>query len=266
MGFQSEVRLFCGDNLRILREQIPDDHVQLTVTSPPYDDLRTYNGFSWNFEGLARELYRVTKPGGVVVWVVADATVKGSETGTSFRQALYFKECGFNLHDTMIWDKASCANIGSPVRYWSTFEYMFVFSKGPVSVGNMIKDRKNKASGRSLRGSTTRESDGHTHKSSTTHMTIAEFGKRTNVWEIPPEMNRNIKHPAPFPESIANDHIFSWSNPGDIVLDPFLGSGTTEKMAVLNNRHFIGCEISEEYFRNAQFRITIAQAEQMVSR
>ena len=132
-----------GDCL-IEMQKIPDKSIDMILTSPPYDNLRTYNGYTFDFEGIAKELYRVTKDGGVVVWVVGDATIKGSETGTSFKQALYFKEIGFNLHDTMIWIKTGQGAVGSMYSYWQNFEYMFVFSKGKLKTFNPICDRENK--------------------------------------------------------------------------------------------------------------------------
>ena len=96
--------IFNEDCLNTMRA-MPDGVIDLVITSPPYDDLRNYKGYSFDFESIAKELFRVVKEGGVVVWVVGDATVDGSETGTSFRQALFFKEVGFNLHDTMIYMK-----------------------------------------------------------------------------------------------------------------------------------------------------------------
>ena len=226
---------------------MPNECIDLTVTSPPYDNLRTYNGFSWDFESTAKELYRITKQGGVVVWVVGDATIKGSETGTSFKQALYFKEIGFNLHDTMIWEKPTFTDTGSlKVRYGNVFEYMFVFNKKYCKTFNPIKDRKNKYAGSKKHG-TVRQTNGSCKDISSKGKEIAEFGQRFNIWNISPEKNNNTGHPAVFPEALANDHIVSWSNPNDIVFDPFMGSGTTAKMAMLNNRKFIGCEISENY-------------------
>lgn len=239
----------CLEGLR----QMDDECIDLTVTSPPYDNLRTYNGniSQWSFEKfqeIAKEIYRVTKDGGVVVWVVADATIKGSETGTSFRQALWFMECGFNLHDTMIWEKPTFTATGSlAVRYAPVFEYMFVFSKGKPKTFNPIKDKPNVSVGRKIYG-TIRRQDGSTKKQSCIGNEIQVFGQRHNVWKICPEKsNKNRKHPAVFPEQLANDHIISWSNEGDIVFDPFVGSGTTAKMAMVNNRKFVGFEISEEY-------------------
>lgn len=248
--------LFAGDNVKVMRREIPDASIQLTVTSPPYDKLRKYNGFKWDFESVAKELYRVTKPGGVVVWVVADATVKGSETGTSFRQALYFKECGFNLHDTMIWEKDS-PNYPCPIRYWNVFEYMFVLSKGKVSTANLLKDRKNKLAGQKMHG-TDRRADGSTCPKSGIGNVTPEFNVRFNVWHQPGYKFTKASatgHPAPFPESIATDHILSWSNPGDTVLDPFSGSGTTGKMSLLNSRRFIGIDISPAYVDSSAGRI-----------
>ena len=261
------IRLLHGDCLELMKE-IPDGSVDLTVTSPPYDNLRTYNGNinQWNFEkfkDIAKELYRVTADGGVVVWIVADATIKGSETGTSFRQALHFMDCGFNLHDTMIWNKGNCSSIGSLNRYENVFEYMFVFSKGKPKSANIIKDKPNKRFGEKQSGSI-RQANGEVRKTSGYgKRCIAEFGRRHNVWDVVPcKSPAERLHPAPFPEQLAKDHIISWSNEGDTVLDCFMGSGTTGKMAVLNNRKFIGIELDEEYFKIAEERINNARLNQ----
>jgi DNA modification methylase len=176
--------IYEGDCLEIM-PTLADKSVDLTVTSPPYDNLRTYNGNSaFDFEGIAKELFRVTKDGGVVVWVVGDATINGSETGTSFKQALYFKEIGFNLHDTMIWNKGAFSAVGTlKVRYASVFEYMFILSKGNPKTFNPIKDKYNKAQGRSLAGSTVRNKDGSSKPVCNPDWIIPEFGQRFNVWE-----------------------------------------------------------------------------------
>ena len=256
--------ILCGDCVEIMRK-MDDACIDLTVTSPPYDNLRTYNGNidQWNFEKfkeIAKELYRVTADGGVVVWIVADATIKGSETGTSFRQALWFMDCGFNLHDTMIWEKPTFTATGSlSVRYASVFEYMFVFSKGKPKTFNPIKDKPNKHGCEKKKASTIRTSNGF--KMMAKDKNIARFGQRHNVWKISPcnSSKERTGHPAQFPEQLAKDHIISWSNPNDIVFDPFMGSGTTAKMAMLNNRRFIGCEISEEYCNIIKNRLNNVQ-------
>lgn len=241
----------CGDCVQLMSE-MEDNCIDLTVTSPPYDNLRKYNGFEWNFENTAKELYRVTKPGGVVVWIVGDATIKGSETGTSFKQALFFKECGFNIHDTMIWEKT--AMLPTQDRYYNVFEYMFVFSKGKPKAMNFIEDKPNVNGGRKQRKDTC-INKGHNEKSDS-YFVRKEVGRRTNIWRIPIGKNKETQgHPASFPEQLANDHIITWSNPGDIVFDPFVGSGTTTKMAMLNNRNFIGFDISEEYCNIANNRL-----------
>ena len=229
--------------------RIPDGFVDLTVTSPPYDDLRTYNGYSFDFEAVAKELFRVTKDGGVVVWVVGDATIKGSETGTSFRQALYFKEIGFNLHDTMIYSKASQPRQNG-YRYEQQFEYMFVFSKGAIKIKNPITEPCVNAGRIAKR--TCRDSGIDILKAS--QGVVNETKVKGNVWFYGSKAN-STGHPAVFPEALANDHIISWSNEGDTVLDCFMGSGTTGKMALLNNRKFIGIEKDETYFKIAQDRI-----------
>jgi site-specific DNA-methyltransferase (adenine-specific) len=241
------------------------DSIDLTVTSPPYDNLRTYNGYSFDFESVAQELYRITKPGGVVVWVVGDATINGSETLTSFMQALYFKKIGFNVHDTMIYFRGS-VTYPETNRYYPSFEYMFVLSKGKPKTTNLIADRINKHAGEKISG-TTRERNGELKemRGSNVGRIVKSRGVRFNVWEINPGYMKSTKdkiayeHPAIFPEQLANDHIVSWSNPDDIVLDPFGGSGTTAKMALLNGRRYIHVDISEEYCEIARKRIEYAK-------
>jgi DNA modification methylase len=240
--------LFNESNLDTMK-RMPDCFVDLTVTSPPYDNLRDYKGYSFPFEEIAKELFRVTKQGGVLVWVVGDATVNGSETGTSFKQALYFMQCGFLLHDTMIYEK--CGVMPSKTRYCQMFEYMFVFSKGKPKTTNIIKDRKNNWGNTNTGNIGQRQKDGSIKKNGI--KTISEFGSRFNIWRIMNEggfMNKDKEtklHPATFPMELANDHILSWSNEGDIVYDCFAGSGTTGKMAILNKRKCIMSEISSEY-------------------
>jgi DNA modification methylase len=248
-----------NDDCLIALTKLEENSVDLTVTSPPYDNLRTYNGNNaqWGevvWKSIIEELYTVTKPGGVVVWVVGDATIKGSETGTSFKQALWAKECGFNLHDTMIWEK-DAPQFPDHKRYGQVFEYMFVFSKGEPKALNRIQDRKNKSFGRKVTG-TNRQADGTTKRASCFGQPIKEFGIRFNVWEMSnTKGNHKTGHPATFPEKLAHDHIISWSREGDTVLDPFMGSGTTGKMAKKLNRNFIGIELDPTYFEIARQRI-----------
>ena len=246
---QDGVTLYHGDNVQTMREAIPDQSIDLVVTSPPYDNLRTYGGHTWDFEGLAAELWRTIKPGGVVVWIVNDATVDGSETGTSFRQALHFKDIGFRLHDTMIWEKFGFSAVGSlQVRYAPTFEFMFVLSNGAPVTFNPLKDKPNAWGGTKQHG-TVRQADGTTVPVAGIRFgkRIAKTGQRGSVWQIIEEKIANKLHPATFPEALARDHILSWSNEGDTVLDPFSGSGTTLKMARLMGRKGIGIEIHQAY-------------------
>ena len=253
--------LMQGDCLDRMKE-IPDGSIDLTVTSPPYDNLRTYNGNNdqWGervWKGVIEELHRVTADGGVVVWVVGDATIKGSETGTSFKQALHAMECGFNLHDTMIWRKPNFANPAA-TRYHQVFEYMFVWSKGRPGVFNGIKDRQNKYAGGSTYGqNSVTQADGT--KKIQPNKIIEEFGMRHNVWDAKTTgqtgESKKYDHPAMFPEELVQDHIKSWSNEGDTVLDPFMGSGTTGLAARTLNRRFIGIEMDAGYFHIAKDRI-----------
>jgi DNA modification methylase len=233
------------------------DCVDFVLTSPPYDDLRSYNGYSFPFEEIAGQLFRVVKPGGVVVWVVNDATKDGSETGTSFRQALHFQKIGFNLHDTMIFGKNNPMPSDAGLRYRQTFEYMFVFSKGKPKTFNpiMVPTREAGKKYQSFRATGAGRAD-------------VDEGVRTvkaerragniffyNVGSAATRDNLGSSHPAVFPERLAEDQILTWTNPGDVVLDPFSGSGTTGKMAVKNGRSYVGIDVSEEYNSLAEMRI-----------
>ena len=224
--------------------RLPDNFIDLTVTSPPYDNLREYNGYSFDFEPIARELLRITKPDGILVWVVGDATIAGSESGTSFRQALYFKEIGFKLHDTMIYEKNSPAYPArrDGNRYTQIFEYMFVFAKNKVANNRLICDKPNKWAG-------------HKDFSGKLKNPVPDFSPRNNIWKYTTSFN-GVSHPAPFPEGLAHDHILSWSNEGDLVYDPFMGSGTTAYVAKKLNRNYLGSEISQEYCQLIEKRLS----------
>ena len=231
---------------------MPDNFIDLTVTSPPYDNLRQYNGYSFDFENVAKELFRVTKEGGVIVWVVGDATIKGSETGTSFRQALYFKEIGFNLHDTMIYAKNNYIPL-THNRYEQQFDYMFVLSKGKPKTFNPIKI-KCKGAGQKHNRTKSNKENGSSVRNRNEVTETKQFKYKPNIWFLNVS-NTKLNHPAIFPEQLANDHIISWSNEGDLVYDPFMGSGTTAKMSILNNRNWIGSEISSEYCNIIEERV-----------
>jgi len=241
-----EINKIYNENCLDTMARMEDNFIDLTVTSPPYDGLRTYNGYSFDFENIAKELFRVTKDGGVVVWVISDETKNFCESGNSFRQALYMMDCGFNLLDTMIYNKANYAPAYPTMRrYAQVCEYMFVLSKGRPNTFNPIQVAK--VRNKTEKGCKMRQKDG-----TITDSKIITPTKKTkdanNLWVYPSDKSKDAKdHPAVFPEKLANDHIISWSNEGDIVYDPFMGSGTTAKMAKLNNRNWIGSEISEEY-------------------
>ena len=245
----------------VTMSNMKDDFLDLTITSPPYDNLRTYKNDidkSWNknvWKEIIKELYRVTAVGGIVVWVVGDATIDGSETGTSFNQALFFKDVGFNLHDTMIYDKGYAPNTQNN-RYNNCFEYMFVFSKGKPKTYNLLRESRTTKGNRK---STIRLKNGDTK--------IEERNLNTdrvlrNIWHIDNGYNRStkdkiaFKHPAIFPEILAEKHILSWSKEGDLVYDPFMGSGTIAKACLKYKRKYIGSEINKEYILIAEERIS----------
>ena len=266
-----ELNTIYNENCIDTMKRMTDGFIDLTVTSPPYDNLRDYKGYVFDFESIAKELYRVTKDGGVVVWVVGDATINGSETGTSFKQALYFKEIGFKLHDTMIYAKQP--SFPECNRYYQEFEYMFVFVKGKFKIFNPLKQLKTE---KSLERHFKKNENIHNERQKNTSLKprsnnaikrIEKANKnkyriKSNIWYIPKgfdSINKKTElireHPATFPEKLASDHIYSWSNENDIVYDPFMGSGTTGKMAHLLKRRWIGSEISKEYCNIANKRL-----------
>jgi len=257
-----ELNTIYNENCLDTMGRIEDEQIDLVVTSPPYDGMKDYNGYTFEFERIAQELYRVMKKGGVIVWVVGDETVKGSETGTSFRQALYFKEVGFNLHDTMIWHKPNSFNFGSNNCYRQSFEYMFVISKDKPKTINLIKDVPTKMAGQTVKGA--RKHINGSRDTDVPDFVVESYKKRDNVWDILVAQDKGNKHPAIFPEELAKDHILSWSNPGDLVYDPFMGSGTVAKMALLTQRKYLGSEISPEYCENANERIKRYKSQSLI--
>jgi len=256
-------------------EEMDANTIDLTITSPPYDNIRdTVDEFE--YQSIARGLYRVTKDGGVVVWVVGDATVEGSETGTSFKQALYFREIGFNLNDTMIYEKPGNRYPFCQSRYIQAFEYMFVFSKGKPKTFTPIIDEPRQWLG-SWSGLSMRNKDGSLSTKILENEGMGASGRaegieygfkpRTNVWRIKNGYGFSHSddfaylHHSSFPQQLSTDHIITWSNPGDIVFDPMVGSGTTCISALLNNRRFIGVDINEENCQIARKRIAIYQSQ-----
>lgn len=257
-----ELNKIYNENNCETMKRIPDNFVDLTVTSPPYDNLRDYNGYSFDFERIALELYRITKEGGIVAWVVNDAMVDGSESLTSCKQKIYFREnCGFNIHDTMIYEKNGPA-YPDQTRYYQIFEYMFILSKGKPKTFNPIKDRKNRWYG--LKFSKTR-----TRRGVNGELTVQDwykdegeqYGTRFNIWKYNVGAGYSTsdklahEHPAIFPEKLAQDHIITWSNEQEIIYDPFMGSGTVAKMCIKTNRNYVGSEISKEYCTLAEKRL-----------
>jgi DNA modification methylase len=261
-----ELNKIYNEDCLVTLGKMPNEFLDFTLTSPPYDGIRNYQGFSFDFASVSKEIFRTTKSGGVVAWIVGDQTVKGSETGTSFKQALGFMEVGFRLHDTMIYQKSGW-NFPANNRYHQTFEYIFIFSKGSPKTFNPIKDRPNRYPGQKAHGM-------HRGKNENEYVDmsqivkakpVGEFGMRTNVWYVKvgggnvTKDKIAYKHPAIFPESLANDLIISWSNEGEICYDPFMGSATTAKMALKNKRIYLGSEISADYCQIAEERLKLCQ-------
>jgi DNA modification methylase len=268
-----EINKTYNENCLVTMASMPDNFIDLTITSPPYDEIRNYNkkvgkltdefnGYSFPFEDIAKELYRVTKKGGIVVWVVNDSIINGSESLNSFRQALYFKEIGFKVHDTMIYRKLNpMPNAGT--RYQQMFEYMFVFSKGKPKTTNIeLRERSNKCNDKRQyrKKKFSRNQDGDFNQND---YFVKEMVPDYNIWDfyVGGGNTTNDKvafeHPAIFPEELVRRHIISWSNENELIYDPFMGSGTTSKMAILNNRNYIGSELSKEYCEIEEKRLSL---------
>jgi site-specific DNA-methyltransferase (adenine-specific) len=251
-----ENTIICGDCLEVMRD-MPDNSVDLVVTSPPYDNLRDYKGYSFNFTGIAEQLFRLLRAGGVIVWVVGDATIDGSETGTSFRQALGFIDAGFKLHDTMIYEKNSSAFPAkrNGNRYTQIFEYMFVLCKGNIIPPNLLCDKANKWAGFTNWGNNTQYNKAGNLIQTNNKKPIPKHSPRNNIWKYTVGFNEKTGHPAVFPDQLAIDHIETWSNESDVVMDPFSGSGTTCWNALRLGRRYIGIDISPEYCNIARKRL-----------
>lgn len=239
--------------------QLPDDCIDLVVTSPPYDDLRDYNGYTFDFERIAHALFRVMKPGGIVVWVVGDKVKNGNRTLTGFRHCIAFQTIGFNVHDVMIYKKKNTPFMRSNA-YTNCYEFMFVLAKGKPKTFNPLKTKTARNGVEKLVYN--KKSDGINKK---VLGVLKEEKTLTNIWEYAVGLGGStndkiaFQHTAIFPEKLAQDHILSWSNEGDIVFDPMCGSGTTCKMAKLHNRNYLGMEISAEYTELARERVGLVE-------
>lgn len=247
-------KIYRSDCIEFMKS-MDENSIDLTVTSPPYDELRDYKGYSFDFENIAKQLFRVTKKGGIVVWVVGDKIKKGNKTLTSFKQALYFQQVGFNVHDVMIYRKKNTPFMRSNA-YTNCFEFMFVLSKDSPKTFTPLKVKTVRQGKEMLPFN--KGADGVNKK------IMGELKPEktmTNIWDYAVGFGGSTSdrlafdHPAIFPEKLAEDHILSWSKEGDIVFDPMCGSGTTCKMAKKNNRHYIGCDISEDYVKLAKKRL-----------
>ena len=258
-----ESGIYCADCLNYMREHMADGIVDLTITSPVYGSLRDYHNYRFDFESTAQELFRVTKDGGVLVWIIGDSVVNGSETAEPFKQALFFKEIGFSLWDTMIYKKSS-TSFPSVGRYQQSFEYMFTFSCGAPKTFNPLMVEK---SWKGSWGLTTRRQKDGSLQSQEIKTGEDNFKVRSNIWEYHNGYGFGAKddiallHPGRFPDKLAEDHVLSWSNVGDLVFDPLCGSGTTGVAALKLNRRFIGVDISEEYCAIARKRLEIYKSQ-----
>jgi site-specific DNA-methyltransferase (adenine-specific) len=248
-------KLHVANSVEFMKNNMDSNSIDLTITSPPYDNLRNYSGYTFEFEKIANELFRVTKKGGIVVWVVGDKIKNGNKSLTSFKQGLYFQKIGFNIHDVMIYAKKNTPFMRSNA-YTNGFEYMFIASKGKPKTFNPLKEPTVRHGMEMLV-----HNKGADAKNKKVLKELKKEKTKTNIWYYAVGLGGStkdknaFKHPAIYPERLAQDHILSWSNEGDVVFDPMCGSGTTCKMALLNNRKYIGVDISKEYINIAQERL-----------
>jgi site-specific DNA-methyltransferase (adenine-specific) len=247
-------QIILGDNCEVMRT-LPSESIDLVVTSPPYDDLRTYGGHSWDFYGVAWNLKRLLKPGGVIVWVVGDATKDGSETGSSWKQAHHFQAIGLRIHDTMIYRKQNYTPL-THNRYEQEWEYTFIISNGKPKTFNPKMVECTYAGSKTWgEPNMYKDNSGSLTRVKQTVINDKKIAGNIFTYEVGSRITGAINHPAMFPEALARDQILNWSNEGDIVLDPFSGSGTTAKMAKHNGRRFIGIEVNPEYVEISQQRL-----------
>jgi site-specific DNA-methyltransferase (adenine-specific) len=246
-----ELNTIYNENCVDTMQRMESGSIDLVVTSPPYDNLREYNGYEFDFKAIAAELVRVIKPGGVIVWVIGDQVIKGSESGSSFRQALHFMDLGLRLHDTMIWRKTNPMPKVKTKRYFDVFEYMFILSKDQPQTFNPIM-QPTKQGGKIYSSTVKKITAGKERQEKTFVLNHERY--KDNIWDIAVAQNKTA-HSAVFPEQIALDHISTWSNENETVYDPFMGSGTTAKAALKLGRNFIGSEISAEYIEIANARL-----------
>ena len=246
---QERISIYHGDCVDVLSTLPKAD---LILTSPPYGTLRDYGGHGFDWRRVVSAIVPALKPGGVIVWVVADQTIDGSESGESFRQALYFMDYGLRLHDTMIYERTGMTN-PTPNRYHNMYSFMFIFSEGAPRTFNAIIDHPATSPGRTRSHAGFRTRSGLL-PSRPGHYTQAAMTKRSNIWRIYAGSNHSApdflaahQHPAIFPLALARDHISTWTNPGDLVIDPMCGSGTTLRAAKDLDRRAIGIDIHEPY-------------------
>lgn len=256
--------IHCIDCIEGMKK-LQNNYIDLVVTSPPYDNLRNYNGYEFHFEKIAKGLFRILKDGGIVVWIVGDKIKNGNKSLTSFKQALYFQKIGFNVHDVMIYRKKNTPFMRSNA-YTNCYEFMFIFSKGKPKTHNLLKTKTVRSGREKL--AVNKKADGVNKKE---WGVLKKEKTLTNIWDYAVGLHGStsdkiaFKHTAIFPEKLAKDHILSWTNENDLVFDPMCGSGTTCKMAKLHNRRFIGMDISKEYCELAKERISLIEKQKKLN-
>ncbi len=228
--------------------------IDLTVTSPPYDNLRNYNGYKFDAGAMLSAIFKVTKQGGVCVWVVGEK-INGGRSLTSFDHAFMGRDVGWTVHDVMIYQKKNTPFMRSN-GYTNCYELMIVFSNGkPKTFNRLMEPTRRNGWETAVFG---KGPDAVNRKRP---VELKTEKTRNNIWQYAVGLGGTtsdkiaFQHPAVFPERLAEDHILSWSNPGDMVLDPMCGSGTTCKMAEMNGRKWVGIDMSPEYIDIARQRI-----------
>lgn len=250
--------IYCIDCVEGMKK-IPDNSVDIVVTSPPYDGIRDYNGFNFDLHETGRGLIRILKEGGIVAMVIQDQTKNFGKTLTSFKTIIdWCDNIGFKLFECVIYRKHGSEGAWWTNRFRVDHEYMPIFLKGekPQYFNKENLKVPSIHGGKVMTGSGSRRTDGKTNARVTRPINTMKC--RGTIWNYLMAGDKDpIKrqHPAPFPDQIPLDFIECFCPPGGVVLDPFMGSGSTAVAAKKLNRKYIGFDTSEEYIKIAHARL-----------
>ena len=261
-------KLIVGDCLNIMKK-IEENTFDLIVFSPPYDSLRKYNDYTFDLKKTGEQIFRVLKDGCLCAMVIQDQTKNFGKSLTSFRTAVdWVDRIGFKLFETVIYRKHGIEGAWWNKRFRVDHEYIHLFLKGekPRYFNKDPLRIPSKHGGKTMVGSGNRKTDGTTTKTTTIH--VNKMKCRGTVWDYLNAGDKNKlkqQHPAVFPDKIPYDIISCFSPVKGLVLDPFVGSGSTCVMAKKLDRFYTGIDISSKYIEIAKKRLKEVQMELNIS-